>query len=436
MNTARLKSIVIRKERQRQEFDLDHLQALGDSIETAGLLHAPVMRMLDGKLTLVAGESRLKAIQQLFDFGKAFTHDGHLFTADAALVPYVTLGDLSELQAEEAELDENLKRKDLTWQEHAAALARLHSLRQKQAIAGGTTHTVAETALEVSGRSDGSFQDAIRKELIVSRHLENPAIAKAKTVDEAFKILKRAETSEKNRELGILVGATYSSAIHQLENTDACTFMRSLQPGSVDVILTDPPYGMGAGDFGDAGGKLAGIEHRYDDSLEAWQGLMDAWCPLSYTVAKEQAHAYVFCDIERFLDLRARMQAAGWYCFRTPLVVYKLNSGRVPLPDRGPRRQYELVLYAIKGAKPVTHIYSDVIPSNADENMSHGAQKPVMVYENLLQRSVKPGDVVLDSFAGSGTIFPAVTRFQCKALACELNPEYYGQCINRLKELK
>lgn len=436
MNTALLKSIVIRKERQRQEFDPEHLEALGNSIEDTGLLHAPVMRMLDGKLTLVAGESRLKAIQQLFDFGKTFAYDGKLFHPDEGLIPYVTMGDLTELQAEEAELDENLKRKDLTWQEHAAALARLHSLRQKQAAVAGTTHTVAETALEVSGRSDGSFQDAIRKELIVSRHLENPAVAKAKSVDEAFKILKRAETSEKNRELGILVGATYNSSVHRLENMEACAFLRTLEPGSVDVILTDPPYGMGAGDFGDAGGKLAGIEHRYDDSLESWQALMDAWCPLSWHVAKEQSHAYVFCDFDRFHDLKERMARAGWYVFRTPLVIYKLNSGRVPLPDRGPRRQYELALYAIKGNKPVTHIYSDVIPSNADENMSHGAQKPVMVYENLLQRSVKPGDVVLDSFAGSGTIFPAVTRFQCKALACEISPEYYGMCVQRLQELK
>jgi DNA modification methylase len=84
----------------------------------------------------------------------------------------------------------------------------------------------------------------------------------------------------------------------------------------------------------------------------------------------------------------------------------------------------------------VTHIYSDVIPSQADENMSHGAQKPVAVYQNLLQRSVRAGDIVLDTFAGSGTIFPAAQSMQVVAWACEGEAEYYGQCVKRLQALK
>lgn len=435
MQTFSLAKIIITKSRQRQEFDPQSIQELVSSIESMGLLHAPVLRSTADGWQLVAGERRLKAISQIYELGGAISYDGK--PVPVGEVPYTNLGELSELEAEEAELDENLKRKDLTWQEHAGAIQKLHSLRQKQAIAAGApVHTVAETALEVSGRSDGSFQDAIRKELAVARHLDSPLLAKAKSADEAFKILKRAEQQEKHRELAAIVGETFTAETHQLRNLDACSYMRELPPASVDVILTDPPYGMGADSFGDGGGKLSGIEHHYDDSLAAWQQLMDSWCPLSYQVAKAQAHAYVFCDIERFADLKARMASAGWYVFRTPLVVYKLNSGRVPLPDQGPRRQYELVLYAIKGGKNVTHIYSDVIPSQADENMSHGAQKPVAVYQNLLQRSIKPGDVVLDSFAGSGTIFPAAHGMQCQALACEVNPEYFAMCVERLRALK
>ena len=122
--------------------------------------------------------------------------------------------------------------------------------------------------------------------------------------------------------------------------------------------------------------------------------------------------------------------------FRTPLINHKVNSGRVPLPDRGPRRQYEIILYAIKGSKPTTHIYSDVLSSQADEQMSHGAQKPVGVYQNLLLRSVRPGDSVLDSFGGSGTLLPAAHSFQCVATVMEQNPEYYAFCLRRAQDLK
>jgi DNA modification methylase len=211
----------------------------------------------------------------------------------------------------------------------------------------------------------------------------------------------------------------------------------SKQPdGQFDVILTDPPYGMNAQDFGDGGGKLTGIEHRYEDTPESWRELMTCWATASYAMAKKEAHAYVFCDIDRFHELKTFMEIAGWYVFRTPLIDYKTDSGRVPLPDRGPRRQWEMILYAIKGNKPVTHIYPDVIPCQADPNMTHGAQKPVALYVNLLKRSVRPGDQVLDTFAGSGTIFPAAHSLQCIATGIEQNPEYYGMSLRRLQDLK
>lgn len=441
--------IIIRPNRQRQEFDPDAMQDLKASIEDRGLMHPPVLRKEPEGWTLVAGERRLRAVMEIYELGGTFACDGA--PVPEGQIPFTNIGDLTDLEAEEAELDENLKRKDLTWQEHAAATARLHTLRSKQRDLENYTaasfeeprkpaHTVADTALELLGRSDGAYQDSIRKEILVSRHLANPAIAKAKSADEAFKILRKQEEAAKNVELANVVGATFNAEQHTLLMADCVEAMTKFANGpddeKFDVILTDPPYGMDADQFGDGAGKLAGIEHRYDDSEDSWRTLMLAWTRRSYRVAKEQAHAYVFCDFDHFHELKAMMQEAGWYVFRTPLIAHKLNSGRVPLPDRGPRRQYEIILYAIKGKKPTTHIYPDVISTSADENFSHGAQKPVALYQNLLQRSVRPGDRVLDCFAGSGTIFEAAHGFKCYATGIELNPEYYGMCLNRLKVLK
>ena len=233
------------------------------------------------------------------------------------------------------------------------------------------------------------------------------------------------------------MGKTFTSDTHRIFNANCLEWMRQPEAqGYFDVILTDPPYGMNADSFGDGGGKLAGITHEYDDSYEAWQALMAAWAPLSFAVTKPQAHAYVFCDFDRFHELKAMMQQAGWYVFRTPLVVHKLNSGRVPLPDQGPRRQYELVLYAIKGKKPVTHIYPDVVTVSGDENLSHGAQKPVALYQNLLQRSVRAGDKVLDSFGGTCGTIPAGHTYQCEVTAIEQSQEYYAIGLKRLSDLK
>jgi DNA modification methylase/ParB-like chromosome segregation protein Spo0J len=444
-----IRSVIIPPARQRQEFDPVAMQDLINSITDTGLMHAPVLRESEEGWKLVAGERRLRAMTDIHILGGRFRYDGQI--VPEGMIPYTTMGDLSPLEAEEAELDENLKRKDLTWQEHSAAMERLHKLRsaQKQeqrtalvkaGLPNGVAlneiplQTVADTALEIHGRSDGRYQDEVRKELIVARHLSNPAIAKAKDVHEAFKILKAQEQTKRNEALAEAVGQTFSAADHALHNVSCIDFLAGVE-SRFDVICTDPPYGMGADSFGDGGGKLTGITHRYDDSYESWKSLLQVFARLAYRAAKPKAHAYLFCDFDRFHELKGFMVAAGWDVFRTPIVIHKLGSGRVPRPDCGPRRQWELVLYAIKGGKPVTHIYPDVISAMADESTGHGAQKPVAVIQNLLQRSVGPGDEVFDGFAGSGSIFPAAHAYQCKVTACELDQASYGISLKRLQAL-
>lgn len=435
MKLIEVAKIHITPDRQRKEFEPMAMQELSNAIQARGLMHPIVLRQGPEGMTLVAGERRLRAIANVWMLGGCLKFDGEIIPE--GFVPYTSLGDLDPLQAEEAELEENMHREDLTWQEQATAMAKLHSLRTRQAQAEGRLHTVADTAMEVKGRSDGHYQASVRKDLIVSKYLSNPEIAKAKNVDEAFKILKKQEAVQKNVQLAAEVGKTYSAAVHELHNADCLSWMATCERERFDVILTDPPYGMGADTFGDGGGgRLANNEHHYKDDKDSWLKLMSEWCPLSFRVAKPEAHAYVFCDIDNFPELRNMMKAAGWYVFRTPFISNKPNSGRVPLPDEGPRRQWEMILYAIKGHKKTTAIYPDVITTMADANMTHGAQKPVALFSNLLQRSVHPGDEVLDCFAGSGTILPAAQQFQCKAVAIEANPEYYAMCVQRLRDIE
>ena len=469
MKTVLLASIGIPPNRQRREFDPNKLEELKASIELSPakntqLLHPPVLRREGEQLILVAGETRLKAISDIFALGGSFLHSGKVFTAEDGLVPYTDLGELSPLEAKEAELDENIRRKDLTWQEHAAAVKELHELRSAQKrevryqatrlddpakgaviIAQTPPQSIADTAREVLGRSDGAYQDTIRKELIVAKHLHNPAVAAAKTVQEAFKILKKEETRAEAAQLAVAMGKTAVEDTYQILNMDCIAYMSDpANHGKFDVILTDAPYGMGAQDFGDGAGRLAGTTHQYDDSYDSWEVLMKGdegsrvpgWCQLSYLVAKPKAHAYVFCDIDNFPLLKSWMTEAGWDVFRTPLIAYKLNSGRVPRPEHGPRRQYETILYAIKGDKTVNHIYPDVIPCQGDENMGHGAQKPVALFQNLLQRSVKPGDMVLDSFAGSGPLLEAAATSQVYSVLIEAVPTYYGLILKRAERLR
>ena len=138
-----------------------------------------------------------------------------------------------------------------------------------------------------------------------------------------------------------------------------------------------------------------------------------------------------------FCELREMCRLAGWWTFRTPLVNIKPEGGRVPWPEHGPRRSYELCLFAVKGKKTVNTIRPDYFESRLSEgNFGHGAQKPVEAYVELLRRSTRPGDTVLDSFAGTGTIFPAAAELGLNAVGVELESAAYGICLQRIGEIK
>jgi len=419
--------------RQRVEHDLTRHQELVSSIEACGLLHAPVLRQQGNAYYLVAGERRIRAMQDLHELGRTFQYEGE--PVPAGLIPHTLIGELDELAAMEAELDENIKRADITWQERCAALDALEQLRSKQAVAKGTPPpTPASIALETRGSDKGYNADITRKQLIIAKHLDNPEVAKAKTVDEAFKVLKKQEAAKVNEERAALVGATFTAGVHHIEQVDCLAWMAAQPEAQFDVILTDPPYGMGADEFGDSGGLAAGA-HGYVDSEEYWEQLMSVFAPESFRLAKSEAHAYIFCDLDKFQRLRELMKAAGWNVFRTPLIWYKPTASRAPWPDKGPQRKYELILFAVKGERLVTKMLGDVLQYNPDDNLGHAAQKPVELYKDLLSRSARAGDRVLDCFAGTGPILPAAHQLKVAATALEQLPANYGIMARRLEAL-
>jgi site-specific DNA-methyltransferase (adenine-specific) len=432
MKLLPISSIVVPPERQRFDIPDEHIGELMGSILHTGLINPIVVR--DGS-TLVAGECRLRAISLASKLGKTITHAGQ--PVPAGQLPVIDFGELSPLQRMEIEYAENAFRKDLSWQENAKALAALHELRSAQKAGVGEVQLLKDTAQEVFKRSDGGYTAKVSDSLLLARNLGDGEVSKAKTEKEAKKILARRDEAERRTVLARMVGTQSLSDRFKVYNADCLEWMRGQPDGQFDVVLTDPPYGMGADQFGDAAGKIVGIDHQYDDSADSMKSLLAECIPHFFRLAKPEAHLYLWCDIDHFHWLRGQCEAAGWRVHRTPLVNVKPQGGRVPWPEHGPRRSYELCLYAVKGDKRVTSIRNDTFESRMPEgNLGHGAQKPVEAYVELLKRSVAPGDVMFDAFAGSGTIFPAAHEMKCSAVGVEMAPHAYGICLERIRGLK
>lgn len=436
MKTLPLTDILIPPDRQRREFPEAEQQKLIASITENGLL-APIVLRADRR-TLIAGERRLRAISDIADLGGTVRHDGDIIPAGH--IPFVTIEELHPTAAELAEYEENICRRDLTWQERARATARIQTLRATLAAERGLPPpSMEELARDTRDRggSSAAAQTATRRDITLAAHLDRPEVQAAKSADEAWKALRRAEETDRATALGESVGRTFTRSVHRVFNTNALDFLLRCPDAYFDCILTDPPFGMGAHEFGDGAGTV-GVAHGYADDDLAFQGVLDALTH-SVRVTKPAANLYLFCDIDRFDSLRTAIGGMGWTVHRTPMVWHNESKRRIPWagpPPYGPQRKYELILYACKDKRAMLKHGGDVLRFDADENLGHAAQKPVALYTELLSRTCRPGDTTLDLYCGSGPIFPAAHGLKVAATGVDSDVSKYGIAVKRLEELK
>jgi len=423
MKLAKIKEIQIPEKRHRKTFEESKIQELAESISDYGLLHPPVLRELpNGGLELVAGERRLRAIQTLSEPYRCGPE-----TIQPDEVPYLLLTDLEELRAREIELEENIRRLDLSWKERVQAISELHALRTAQ----DPSHTLADTAREITPEgSEINVTQGVKRRLILAEHLDDPEIQKAKTEKEALKVLKRKLEGQLRTAYHDLVPKEKSSKF-AVQEIDAVEGLRKLPAASVDIILTDPPYGIHAGQI-DA--RLAN-PHPYSDAPAKVRDLLARIIPLLSRVSKPKAHAYLFCDIRHFGFLSKLFKENDWFPWPVPLIWVK-DQGHIPMPNHGPRRNYECILFANRGMKPTRELRGDVLVYPTVKNKEMPAQKPVELFEDLLQRSALLDELVLDPFCGTGTIFAAAYRQGLRAIGFDNDPSMVGLSKMRIENLE
>lgn len=410
-------------ERQRKEFAPSHIQDLKRSITSKGLLH-PIVLSETG--ALIAGECRLRAMSELHEEGVVFRcHD---LDVPSGMVPFTRISDLSDLELQEAEFEENILRANLTWQEEMEAKARIHQIR----LAVNPAQSVAATAREIATKARTNPTTTainLHAALLVNEHRNNPKVKAAKSLSQAHKAILDEIETDLTAEL-ITKGITQSLVDHQLIHGDALIELPKLKPGSVDVILTDPPYGINADTSkGDS-------QHFYDDSPEAALEVCKAILHHGFTLAKPRAVLFMFCDVDYFVTLRTFAQQQGWSTWRTPLIYDKGEIGHAPWGKAGFVRTSEYILFAVKGQR---ELYkpggSDVISSqHHPRGKLHAAEKPVALLTHLLQRAALQGDVILDPCAGSGGIFEACTNLKLRAIGIEKSKEYYNTALVRMHQ--
>ena len=420
MKTIGLAHVKVREDRQRKEFK--GIRELADSILEYGLIHAPVLAF--DEQTLIAGERRFRALQLLSEENKSFFYSG--VQLPAGVLPYTTLHDMSEEEQYTIELEENIQRTDLTWQERVNAMSNLRELMDRKA---GTSLSTAEFARQVTGpglRPDGlEFKAQVVQKL--APHMHDPEVAAAKSQKEALNIVKRKQGTLLMEELSRRIadeGMTKPACQHQLVEASVFDTVGLLADGAFSVIITDPPYGIGMDAMKTQSGSDSGHVHTYKDDFTYAHDCVKLVAVEGFRVTTASAVCYMFCDIRFFPTWRSEFEMAGWRVWTQPIIWDKSPSGSLLGAANGPRHCYEAILMAIKGGKGVNTVGSDVIKIPGPRDKFHPAEKPVELYSHLMRWSAVPGDRVLDFFCGSGPIFQAAGQYQCTATGFENNPEH------------
>jgi hypothetical protein len=222
--------------RDRKEFKTEDTLSLASSIAKVGLLHLPVVRLISWDVhptthlyTLVVGERRLRAMRKLHADNKPFTCMGHPVPHNE--IPVLFYEELDEKRAKEVELEENLRRVDLTWQEKTKAIADLHTL-----LGGNTSQTIE--ALKTNYNTTLSTARINTAKLLV-QYMNHHEVKTARTEEDAIKQMYRVA----QRQIDTKLGQTAKPAC-DFRLGDALDELRKLPIESVDVFCTDPPYGI------------------------------------------------------------------------------------------------------------------------------------------------------------------------------------------------
>lgn len=218
---------------------------------------------------------------------------------------------------------------------------------------------------------------------------------------------------------------TLNDLIGRITCADCMDILKQLPDKCVDLVLTDPPYGMG---FVSNYRQNKYDKIQNDDNLD-W---LDGWCKQINRVKKDDAHLYVFCSWHNVDIFKATIDK--YFPVKNMLIWVKNNTGMGDLVnDYAP--QYEICLYCNPSNKPLNgRRDSNILKYARTQNSLHPTEKPVDLFSFLVSKSSNENDLVLDCFSGSGTTAVACHNLHRRFICIEKDPEYAKASQERLTE--
>ena len=230
------------------------------------------------------------------------------------------------------------------------------------------------------------------------------------------------------------LGDVYILGNHRLMCGDSCSVTdmdKLVNDRQVDMWLTDPPYNVAyEGKTKDA--LTIQNDSMSDDGFR--QFLRDAYVTAN-TVMKSGAVFYIWHADSEGYNFRGAAHDAGWKVRQC--LIWKKSSLVMDRQDY--HWKHEPCLYGWK--EGASHLWAADRKQTTilefdrpNRNGEHPTMKPVELFEYQMLNNTKGGDIVLDSFGGSGTTMIAAEKHGRHAYIMELDPKYCDVIVKRWEE--
>lgn len=227
---------------------------------------------------------------------------------------------------------------------------------------------------------------------------------------------------------------------------DCYDLIKNIESKSVDLILVDPPYLISRDsnfkNYSDSASKEITTKYGsisidfgdWDKSELNWDLLFKEY----HRVLKDGGTLIIFYDIWKSNDVKVM---ADRYKFKQPRVCQWQKTNPVPINSKVNylSNAIEFFFTFVKGKKPTFHsVYDNGVYRypicHGKERYDHPTQKPLQLIVDIVNKHSNPGDVVLDTFAGTGTTAHACILTSRKYIVIEKDEKYFNILKKRIED--
>jgi DNA modification methylase/ParB-like chromosome segregation protein Spo0J len=400
-------------ESARVRSDYGDISSLAYSIKEFGLIQPLVITWDENRWKLLAGGRRYKALQKLgresLIHGKEVLVREELYDSDNIDIQIIR---------QSIELEENIKRKDMSWPEQIEAKRRLEELlsqRYGERGMGGATRS------ERAGAPINETGVSIRKLAAVLG--ESPAtVSQDLNLAKALAVLPSLASSETKtaamRRLDIMIAVSKMKSAAKASGNDPGAYtlyeghwqtnILKVADKSVDLIFSDLPFGVGLSNMSRHDtGTISYADDRSDIISQLQMLSLEA-----FRILKDDKYAVFFFGFNYYPELVQTMEAAGFSVNRVPFIWYK-HTRTTENPNTRYGNSYDPALVCCKGSPVLIRPGgANILDLSIETQKIQMAQQPVGVPTRFIEDMTAEGAVVLDFTAGTGTTGEAALKLK------------------------